>query len=39
MSYSYNPTPSPLEELFFPGSGYLNGTISGALKASFEAYK
>ena len=37
--YKYSSSTYDSEELFFPGSGYLNGTISGALKASFEAYK
>ena len=36
--YKYSSSSYDSEEYFFPGSGYVNGTIQGALKASLEAY-
>ena len=36
--YKYSSSHYDPEEFFFPGSGYVDGTIQGALKASLEVY-
>ena len=36
--YKYSSGAYDSEEFFFPGMGYVNGTIEGAMKASLEAY-
>lgn len=36
--YKYSDNCYDPEEWFFPGAGYVNGTIEGAMKAGMEAY-
>jgi len=36
--YKYSSSAYDAEEIFFPGTGYVDGTIEGAMRAAVEAY-